>query len=180
MRLACCVMDATAFETAQIPKEMIRKQPAISTEEERPLNGLSPSLRALYPLAAMMNHACVPNTRHSYDEQQKMTVRAAVDIRAGTEITNSYTSLLWGSTARRHHLAITKHFLCSCPRCRDPQVTAQTSKHDNVARSQRKAIRLRLLPSPCLSVCMQQLEDHLADFHENEYWRVLLKCIDMY
>jgi hypothetical protein len=132
MRLVCCVMDATAFETAQIPKEMISKKPAISTEEERPLNGLTPSLRGLYPLAAMMNHACVPNTRHGYDERQKMTVRATVDIPAGTEITNTYTSLLWGSTARRRHLAITKHFLCFCPRCRDPQVTTQTSRHNYV------------------------------------------------
>jgi hypothetical protein len=126
MTLACCVLDATAFETAQIPKEIIGKKPALSTEQERPLNGLTPSLRALYPLAAMMNHACVPNTRHGYDERQKMTVRAAVDIPAGAEITNSYTPLLWGSPARRQHLVITKHFLCSCSRCRDPQVTTQT------------------------------------------------------
>lgn len=121
MRLACCVMDANAFETAQIPKDVINNKPALSTEEERPLNGLAPSLRGLYPLAAMMNHACTPNTRHGYDEKQKMTVRAASLIPAGTEITSSYTSLLWGTAARRHHLKITKHFLCSCPRCRDPQ-----------------------------------------------------------
>jgi hypothetical protein len=158
MRLACCVMDATAFETAQIPKEMLRKKPVVSTEEERPLNGLTPSLRGLYPLAAMMNHACVPNSRHEYDERQKMTVRATVDIPAGMEITNTYTSLLWGSTVRRRHLAITKHFLCSCPRCRDPQVTTQTSRHNNVCMypsslSQFKLTRLRLLTSPCLSAC---------------------------
>jgi hypothetical protein len=115
-------MDANAFETAQIPKEVINNKPAFSTEEERPLNGLVPSLRGLYPLAAMMNHACTPNTRHGYDEEQKMTVRAASFIPAGTEITSTYTSLLWGTSARRHHLKITKHFLCYCPRCRDPQV----------------------------------------------------------
>lgn len=69
----------------------------------------------------MMNHACVPNTRHGYDERQKMTVRATVVIPAGAEITNTYTSLLWGSPARRRHLGITKHFLCTCPRCSDPQ-----------------------------------------------------------
>jgi hypothetical protein len=158
MRLACCVMDATAFETAQIPKETISKKPAVSTEEERPLNGLTPSLRGLYPIAAMMNHECVPNTRHGYDERQKMTVRATVDIPAGTEITNTYTSLLWGSPARRRHLAITKHFVCSCPRCSDPQVTTQTSHYNTVrmyplALSELRVTRLRLLTSPCFSAC---------------------------
>lgn len=147
MDLACCVMDATAFETAQIPKEVISKKPTLSTEEERPLNGLTPSVRGLYPLAAMMNHECVPNTRHGYDERQRMTVRAAVDIPAGVEVTTTYTSLLWGSPARRHHLAITKHFLCSCPRCVDPQVPTQTFHHSNIARSRRKTS-----VSPSLSV----------------------------
>jgi len=122
MRIACCVMDANAFETAQIPKEMINNKPTLSTEEDRPLNGVAPSLRGLYPLAAMMNHACTPNTRHGYDEKQKMTVRATTLIPVGSEVTSSYTSLLWGTAARRHHLKITKHFLCTCPRCRDPQV----------------------------------------------------------
>lgn len=112
MRLACCVMDANAFETAQIP--LVK---AVRTEE-----GTTPSLRGLYPLASMMNHACTPNTRHGYDERQRMVVRAAMHIPAGTEITNSYTSLLWGTTARRYQLAVTKHFLCACSRCSDPQV----------------------------------------------------------
>ncbi|XP_021936828.1 protein msta-like isoform X2 [Zootermopsis nevadensis] len=111
MRLACCVMDANAFETAQIP--LVK---AVRTEE-----GTTPSLRGLYPLASMMNHACTPNTRHGYDERQRMAVRAAMHIPAGTEITNSYTSLLWGTTARRYQLAVTKHFLCACSRCSDPQ-----------------------------------------------------------
>jgi hypothetical protein len=125
MRLACCVMDANAFETAQIPKEMVNNKSTVSAEQDRPLNSLTPSLRGLYPLASMMNHACTPNTRHGYNEHQRMAVRAASHIPAGTEITNSYTSLLWGTTARRHHLALTKHFLCACSRCSDPQVRAE-------------------------------------------------------
>ena len=122
MRLACRVMDANAFETALVPKNGINNNSVTATEELRPLNGTMPSLRGLYPLAAMMNHACTPNTRHAYDENQHMIVRAAVKIPVGTEITNSYTALLWGSPVRRHHLLHTKHFLCECPRCADPQV----------------------------------------------------------
>ena len=122
MRTACFTMDANAFETAQVPKHGINNNKIPTTEEFRPLNGLMPSLRGMYPLAAMMNHACTPNTRHSYDENQVMIVRATVHIPVGTEITNSYTALLWGTPARRHHLLHTKHFLCRCPRCADPQV----------------------------------------------------------
>ncbi|XP_069688370.1 SET domain-containing protein SmydA-8 [Periplaneta americana] len=117
MRLACCVMDANAFETAQIPKAHAQRPSGL----ERSLSGFTPSLRGLYPLAAMMNHACTPNTRHAYDRHHVMVVRATVPIPAGTEVTNSYTSLLWGTPARRHHLALTKHFQCACPRCADPQ-----------------------------------------------------------
>ncbi|PSN54241.1 hypothetical protein C0J52_09247 [Blattella germanica] len=120
MRLACCVMDANAFETARLYKTS-ENEPIVATEETRPLSGMGPSLRGLYPLAAMMNHVCTPNTRHSYDDNYGMAVHATVNIPKGTEITNSYTALLWGTPARRHQLEVTKHFQCACPRCADPQ-----------------------------------------------------------
>ncbi|XP_067004060.1 SET domain-containing protein SmydA-8 [Anabrus simplex] len=97
---ACCVLDANAFETVTP-------------------NGSS--IRGLFPLAALMNHQCTPNTNYVYDEKNRMVVRAAVHIPAGTEITDSYTPLLWATLARRTRLEATKHFLCSCPRCEDPQ-----------------------------------------------------------
>jgi hypothetical protein len=146
MRRACCVMDANAFETARIPKEVANTKPVVSTELDRPLNGATPSLRGLYPLAAMMNHACTPNTLHGYDGQQRMAVRAATSIPAGTELTNSYTSLLWGTTARRHHLAITKHFSCSCSRCSDPQVRPVPELSSDWRQSSASLTRRFLIP----------------------------------
>ncbi|KAJ8959771.1 hypothetical protein NQ314_006201 [Rhamnusium bicolor] len=35
-------------------------------------------------------------------------------------ITSIYTHILWGTSARRHHLRKTKYFTCMCKRCQDP------------------------------------------------------------
>ncbi|KAI8428141.1 hypothetical protein MSG28_002394, partial [Choristoneura fumiferana] len=59
MRLACCVLDANAYQiaTAYGKKEMSR--------------------RGLYPVSALMNHNCVPNTKYSYNSEAQMTVKAS-------------------------------------------------------------------------------------------------------
>lgn len=102
MRLVCSVLDANAFE--------------VSASNET----CTSSLRGIYPLASLTNHNCVPNATHVFDGNQRMIVRAAVDIQKGEEIFHSYTRLAWGTVTRRFHLLRTKHFLCSCPRCLDP------------------------------------------------------------
>lgn len=76
--------------------------------------------QGLYPLAAVMNHDCVPNIRYAYDKNSIMAVRASKLIRKGEQIFNSYTKFLWGTQQRRIHLAYSKNFLCKCERCLDP------------------------------------------------------------
>ncbi|XP_072742952.1 SET domain-containing protein SmydA-8 isoform X1 [Anoplolepis gracilipes] len=78
------------------------------------------SLRSVYPLGAMQNHCCVPNTRHHFDDQQRLHVSAASSIAAGEELTMSYTDLLWDTLSRRQFLRLTKCFSCNCSRCSDP------------------------------------------------------------
>nr|CAD7575036.1 unnamed protein product [Timema californicum] len=117
MKQACCVMDANAFES----RAELDKFPGPDEDWVHVKVTCTASLRGLYPLGGMLNHACTPNTRRGYDCQHRMIIRAAVPIVKGTEITNSYTALLWGTPARRHQLYTTKHFLCTCPRCEDPQ-----------------------------------------------------------
>nr|XP_012227831.1 PREDICTED: protein msta, isoform B-like [Linepithema humile] len=78
------------------------------------------SLRGLYPTGALQNHCCVPNTRHHFDDQQRLHVSAALPIAVGEEITMSYTDLLWDTSSRRQFLKATKHFFCDCNRCSDP------------------------------------------------------------
>lgn len=85
------------------------------------------SLRGLYPIGALQNHCCVPNTRHHFDDRQRLHVSAALPIAAGEELTMSYTDLLWNTWCRRRFLRITKHFSCNCRRCSDPSVGIPSS-----------------------------------------------------
>nr|XP_022900334.1 protein msta isoform X1 [Onthophagus taurus] len=78
---------------------------------------------ALYPIACSMEHNCIPNTIHSFEDEfanYRITMRAALPIKKGERITTMYTHSLWGTQARREHLKETKYFSCSCERCKDP------------------------------------------------------------
>ncbi|XP_018563555.1 protein msta-like [Anoplophora glabripennis] len=76
----------------------------------------------LYPTASLLEHDCTPNTIQTIDEKDnfKITFRAALPIKKDEHITSIYTHILWGTTARRHHLKKTKYFVCTCKRCQDP------------------------------------------------------------
>ena len=102
MLLACCALDTNAYQIAT------------------PYGKKEMSMRGLYPVSGLMNHNCVPNTRHYFNSDLQMTVKAVKPIRAGTEIFSCYSGILWGTPARRTHLYKTKHFLCKCDRCSDP------------------------------------------------------------
>ncbi|XP_066987647.1 LOW QUALITY PROTEIN: SET domain-containing protein SmydA-8-like [Macrobrachium rosenbergii] len=94
----CGVFDTNAFE--------------VSVDDSR--RG-----RALFPLGAIMNHSCLPNTQHWFRDGV-LIVRAVTDIAAGESITNTYTPMLLGTRGRAAHLAATKLFRCACKRCLDP------------------------------------------------------------
>lgn len=100
----CRVLDTNSFETAVI------------------IDGNSSSLRGLYPLAAFLNHSCVPNARHLFNDEGLMIVRAAMPIAHGDEITLTYTDFFWPTSMRSKYLTVTKDFECSCVRCLDPTV----------------------------------------------------------
>lgn len=108
MRRVCQAMDTNSFETSVL----------CPTEEDE---DSSTSLRALFPLGALTNHACVPNTRHLVDDQGDLLVYATKPIAKGEQITMTYTDLLWDTTLRRQFLRATKHFSCCCSRCSDPK-----------------------------------------------------------
>ncbi|XP_011880733.1 PREDICTED: protein msta, isoform B-like isoform X2 [Vollenhovia emeryi] len=105
MRRICGVFNTNSFEVVVVS----------SRDQDR-----TTSLRGLYPMGAFQNHCCVPNTRHHFDDQQRMHVSAALPIAAGEEITMSYTDLLWDTSSRRQFLKVTKRFSCNCNRCSDP------------------------------------------------------------
>ncbi|XP_046405953.1 SET domain-containing protein SmydA-8-like isoform X2 [Ischnura elegans] len=75
---------------------------------------------ALYADTCLLEHSCVPNTRHSFDERQRIQVSATRAIEAGEHLTTMYTHVLWATQQRRDHLKVTKYFECTCQRCADP------------------------------------------------------------
>ncbi|RZB39814.1 msta, isoform B-like [Asbolus verrucosus] len=80
-------------------------------------------ISVLYPTAYLLEHDCVCNTAHYFDNEDggyKVTVRASLPIKKGDHITTMYTHALWGTQARREHLRETKYFSCGCKRCKDP------------------------------------------------------------
>ena len=58
------------------------------------------SIRGVYPLTAMMNSVCSPNTQNCIGEDFVCRVRAACPIKKGQEITTTYTLTLAGTFYR--------------------------------------------------------------------------------
>ena len=104
MKRVCRVLDTVSFEAA------IEHNNSIT------------SLRALYPMGGLLNHQCVPNTRHLFDSNKKLSVYAAKPINENEEITMTYVDITWDTMLRKHFLKATKHFDCICTRCSDPTV----------------------------------------------------------
>ncbi|XP_040568467.1 SET domain-containing protein SmydA-8 [Lepeophtheirus salmonis] len=78
------------------------------------------SIAGLYPMTAMMNSNCSPNTQNSIDENYICRVMAITRIPKGSEINSTYTRTLSGTLYRRNQLKESKYFDCKCERCCDP------------------------------------------------------------
>jgi len=71
----------------------------------------------LFLTASRINHSCVPNADHSYDDKSGYkSVFANRDIHAGEEITISYINH-YNSRALRQMELRTWGFVCRCPAC---------------------------------------------------------------
>lgn len=82
-------------------------------------------VRALFPLAGLLNHQCTPNAAHHFEDGETIVVCSTERIPSGAEITMSYAKLLWSTLARKMFLGMTKHFMCHCVRCQDPTVSPE-------------------------------------------------------
>jgi SET domain len=71
----------------------------------------------LYPLAAMINHSCIPNSVRVF-VGETMIVHTCQSIAAGDEIVWSYIPLIEGYNRRQMLLLETHNFSCRCVRCR--------------------------------------------------------------
>ncbi|KAJ8867004.1 hypothetical protein PR048_032866 [Dryococelus australis] len=79
-----------------------------------------PAHIAVYDTASLLEHHCRPNCSKSFTNDGALIIWAAVPIPQGTHLSICYSDALWGTASRRHHLAETKFFWCTCERCADP------------------------------------------------------------
>jgi len=76
--------------------------------------------QALYANISILEHSCINNASKHFDGDNRVVIRAAINIKKGEHISINYSDPMWGSANRQLHLAETKYFVCSCPRCVDP------------------------------------------------------------
>lgn len=108
----------------QVPEELILQLCGIlmvNSFEHPPMNPKSQhGLQALYPIASMFEHDCVPNATKTFTKDGAIVIRAAIPIAKGEKIALCYTEPMWGTVNRQRHLTQTKFFQCRCERCQDP------------------------------------------------------------
>lgn len=82
-----------------------------------------------FPAGAMLNHSCMPTAANQL-EGNAMCFYAVDDLKAGTEITFSYTNIeQTGVLTRRETLWVNWGFQCQCLRCRyDGEVLGHRGK----------------------------------------------------
>jgi hypothetical protein len=98
-------------------------------------------LLGLYPIAAMLNHSCIPNAVRVYivtppsqsstkqpPPREYMIVHACQKIRPGEEIVWSYIPVIQTYPQRQSVLQQTHGFVCDCRRCQMEQTIWQETK----------------------------------------------------
>ncbi|XP_065342468.1 SET domain-containing protein SmydA-8-like [Cloeon dipterum] len=116
---ALCALLTARFGLPASQKEMLRLLAVLEVnayEVRMPTN----NVQAVYPIASLPEHNCMPNTFRMFEKDLSVCVRATQDIPKGGHITVTYTDSLWATPERRAHLFFSKHFLCVCNRCKDP------------------------------------------------------------
>lgn len=74
---------------------------------------------ALFPLASLSTHSCIPSCGHSTRVGNEMRFYAAKPLKAGDEVTLSFLPNLWSTKRedRRRSLLVQKRMFCRCERC---------------------------------------------------------------
>ena len=115
--------DFTMYEAVEAQWKERRN---LSTTENDTVT--SPSrLLGLYPLAAMLNHSCVPNALRVFAAGKWMSVHASSNIAKGSEIVWSYLPPILPYPQRKQQLQERHGFVCHCVRCDKEREAASSS-----------------------------------------------------
>ena len=78
------------------------KQYVISSSLQVPVTP-TPS-QALYANISILEHSCINNASKHFDGDNRVVIRAAVNIKKGEHISINYSDPMWGSANRQLHL----------------------------------------------------------------------------
>ena len=108
------VLGAIDVNSVRIHCQRPNRGPAnADSQQQQPLPG-----HALYPLTALLSHACIANSKTVLSSDYSNECRATVFIKKGEEITKQYCSPLETTNQRRAKLSHGWFFQCECIRCK--------------------------------------------------------------
>ena len=65
--------------------------------------------QALYANISILEHSCINNASKHFDGDNRVVIRAAVNIKKGEHISINYSDPVWGTTNRQLHLGMFIH-----------------------------------------------------------------------
>ena len=60
--------------------------------------------QALYANISILEHSCINNASKHFDGDNRVVIRAAINIKKGEHISINYSDPMWGSANRQLHL----------------------------------------------------------------------------
>ncbi|CAM1503773.1 Fc.00g013640.m01.CDS01 [Cosmosporella sp. VM-42] len=141
-----------------------------------PLHGRYPEC-GLFIEASRINHACKPNTLHTWDsETDKLVTYAMRDIEEGEEITSSYISGFAPFAYRKRHLKEIFGFDCQCGLCSlspdERAVSDLRTRKINRIKDKLHDLTLRPAPVPTLKYIRELIalyaEEDIIDDHPRD------------
>ncbi|KAH9632380.1 hypothetical protein HF086_011880 [Spodoptera exigua] len=131
---------------------------------------LEPEYVALFDRISMVEHNCRANCNKSFTSQGDIILCAGVNISSGSHITVCYTDPMWGTEARRHHLADSKFFECTCERCSD--VTELGTMYSAV-KCKKKDCKGYLLPDTFIVPILHKTKNPNPETRnlDNKFWK---------
>lgn len=110
----------TLFSTVDIEENELKQIIGVFDINAHEVPSETGPRQAIYKMSSLIEHSCVNNCSKHFDANGNIIIRAATFIKKGDRLSINYSDPIWGTATRQIHLKETKHFTCTCRRCKDP------------------------------------------------------------
>ncbi|KAL0871524.1 hypothetical protein ABMA27_005238 [Loxostege sticticalis] len=137
---------------------------------------MEPEYVAVFDRISMAEHGCRANCNKSFTSDGQIVLCAGVNIPVGSHVSVCYTDPMWGTEARRHHLADSKFFECSCERCAD---ATEFGTNYSAVKCKKKDCRGYLLPETFIVPILHKTKNPDPETRnlDNKFW-ICSSCKD--